>query len=382
MKMTLLVAAAFWGSCWNVWAQDLEKDVRTLASEDFEGRETGTDGEAKAAKHIVAQLRQAGLEPVLQVFEGHGTAGRNVVAVIHGSTEESVILGAHYDHLGGDGKKVYCGADDNASGTAVVLELARRFAKHPTKRTLVLIAFSGEEMGVLGSRYYVNHPVVAETPVAMINMDMVGRLRESLIVFGADTGDKFKEYLSDSPIKIAYNKEAVGPSDHTSFVLKGIPAVHLFTGAHADYHKPGDTADKVNFDGLRRVADLVETLTRRVGDAPERMAFVKPPPSAQLPRAGKGGTPYFGVMPDYGYDGKGVKLQGVAPGSPAEKAGLKEGDLLLSLNGRDFEDIKAYSAIFFGLKPGDEITLGYEREGKRSSVKATLLVKSQNRSDE
>jgi len=380
MKKCCLIMVALMASTLSAWAQDLEKDVRTLAGEDFEGRETGTDGESKAARHIVAQLRKAGLEPVLQVFEGHGTTGRNVVAVIHGSTEEALIIGAHYDHLGGDGKKVYCGADDNASGTAVVLEMGRRLVKKPTKRTIVLIAFSGEEMGVLGSRYYVTHPVVAETPVAMINMDMVGRLRENLIVFGADTGDKFKEYFADSPIKIAYNKDAVGPSDHTSFVLKGIPAVHLFTGAHVDYHKPGDTADKINYDGLRQVADLVESLARKVGDAPERMVYVKPPPTAQLPRGGKGGTPYFGVMPDYGYDGKGVKLQGVAPGSPAEKSGLKEGDVLLSLNGKDFEDVKSYSAIFFGLKPGDEVTLAYERDGKKSTVKATLLTK--NRSDE
>jgi hypothetical protein len=380
MKKAVLAASMLLASALCARAQDLEKDVRTLAGEDYGGRETGTEGEAKAAKHLVAQMRAAGLEPVLQAFEGHGTTGHNVVAVIHGSTDEAVIVGAHYDHLGGDGKKVYVGADDNASGTAVVLEMARRFAKKPTRRTLVLIAFSGEEMGLLGSHYYVGHPVVAETPVAMINLDMVGRLRENLIVFGADTGDRFKEYLADSPVRIAYNKDAVGPSDHTSFVLKGIPAVHLFTGAHADYHKPGDTADKLNYDGMRQVADLVESLARRLGDAPERMKFVKPPPQAQAPRAGKGGTPYFGVMPDYGYDGKGVRLQGVAPGSPAEKAGLKEGDVLLSLNGRDFDDVKAYSAIFFGLKPGDDITLGYDRDGKKSTVKATLLAK--NRSDE
>ena len=379
MKAILTVSAVF-AMALAVRAQDLEKDVKVLAGEECEGRETGTAGEEKAAKHIVAQLRAAGLEPVLQAFEGHGTTGRNVVAVIHGSTDEAVIVGAHYDHLGGDGKKVYFGADDNASGTAVVIDMARRFAKKPGKRTIVLVAFSGEEMGILGSKYYVNHPVVAEKPVAMINMDMVGRLRENLIVFGADTGDKFKEYLADSPIKLAWNKEAVGPSDHTSFVLKGIPSVHLFTGAHVDYHKPGDTADKINFEGLRKVADLVETLARRVADAPEKMTFVKPVQSAPTPRAGKGADPYFGLLPDYGFDGKGVRLAGVTPGSPAEKAGLKEGDLLLSINGKEFEDVKGYSAIFFLLKPGDEITLDVERNGKRSSLKATVSAK--NRSDE
>jgi Peptidase family M28/PDZ domain len=373
----MIIAALLLSLC---ATQDVESDVKALAGESFEGRETGTAGEEKAAGHIVAELRRAGLEPVLKPFQGHGTTGRNVVAVIPGSIGEAVIIGAHYDHLGTDGKKVFCGADDNASGTAVVLEMARRFAKKRTKRTIILVAFSGEEMGVLGSRHYVNNPASKETPVAMINMDMVGRLRENLIVFGADTGDKFKEYLADSPIKIAYNKDAIGPSDHTSFVLKGIPAVHLFTGAHPDYHKPGDTADKINYDGLRKVADLVETLARRVADAEEKMAFIKPPPSAALPRAGKGGTPYFGVLPDYGFDGKGVKLQGVLPGSPAEKAGLKEGDILLSLNEKDFEDVKGYSAIFFKLKPGDEITLGFDRDGQRKTVKATLLVK--NRSDE
>src|SRR5262245_29742078 len=188
--------------------QDLEKDVKALADEAFEGRETGTAGEMKAAGHIVGEMRRAGLHPVLQLFQGHGTTGRNVVAVVHGTTPEAVVIGAHYDHLGGDGKKVYCGADDNASGTAVVVEMARRFAKKPAKRTVILVAFSGEEMGILGSRYFVNNPPTLEPAIAMINLDMVGRLRENLIVFGADTGDKFKEYLADSPIKLAYNKDA------------------------------------------------------------------------------------------------------------------------------------------------------------------------------
>lgn len=360
--------------------QDLEKDVKSLAAESFEGRETGTAGEEKAARHIIAEMRRAGLQPVVQPFQGHGTTGRNVIATVAGTMDEAVVIGAHYDHLGTDGKKVFTGADDNASGTAVVIEMARRFAKKPAKRTVILAAFSGEEMGLLGSKFYVNNPPAVEPAVAMINLDMVGRLRENLIVFGADTGDRFKEYLADSPVKIAYNKDAIGPSDHTSFVLKGIPAVHLFTGAHPDYHKAGDTADKVNYDGLRSVADVVEALARRIADAPERMQFIKPAPSASLPRPGKGGTPYFGVMPDYGFDGKGVKLAGVAPGSPAEKAGLKENDVLLTLNGKEFEDVKGYSSIFFALKPGDEISLGVERGGKRLSVKAILMAK--NRSDE
>jgi hypothetical protein len=361
-------------------SQDLEKDVHALAGEAFEGRETGTAGEEKAAKHIVAEMRRAGLQPIVQPFQGHGTTGRNVIATVAGTVGEAVVIGAHYDHLGTDGKKVFTGADDNASGTAVVIEMARRFAKKPAKRTVILVAFSGEEMGLLGSKFYANNPPVYEPAVAMINMDMVGRLRETLVVFGADTGDKFKDYLADSKLKIAFNKDAIGPSDHTSFVLKGIPAVHLFTGSHADYHKPGDTADKINYDGLRSVADLVETLARRIADAPEKMTFVKPPPSASIPRPGKGGTPYFGVIPDYGFDGKGVRLSGVSPGSPAEKAGLKENDILLSINGKDFEDVKGYSSIFFALKPGDEITLGFDRDGKRQTVKATLMAK--NRSDE
>src|SRR4029453_7425229 len=155
-----------------VVGQDLEKDVKALADESFEGRETGTAGEEKAARHIVGEMRRAGLEPVLQPFQGHGTMGRNVVAVVHGTTAEAVVIGAHYDHLGGDGKKVFCGADDNASGTAVVIEMARRFAKKPAKRTVVLVAFSGDEKGILGSRHFVNNPASLETPVAMINMDM------------------------------------------------------------------------------------------------------------------------------------------------------------------------------------------------------------------
>ncbi len=354
----------------------LEEHVRFLAGEACLGRETGTDGEKAAAAYIEKGFRAAGLEVRLQEFQGHGTTGRNVIGIVRGS-EEAVVVGAHYDHLGEAKQGWHAGADDNASGTAVLLDLAERFARRPSKRTLVLVAFSGEEMGILGSRAYVRDPAVPlEKTVAMINMDMVGRLRESLIVFGADSGDRFKELLADSPIKIAYNKDPIGPSDHTSFYLKNIPAIHLFTGAHADYHKPSDTADKVNFDGLRRVSDLVESLARRIADAPERMKFVKVEGAAPITGAPrKGATPYLGLMPDYGHDGPGVKLAGVAPGSPAEKAGLRENDVILQFDGRDCADVKAYSAEFFKRRPGEEVSLTYERGGKRDTVKVKLLAK-------
>lgn len=365
-------------------AAELEGHVRFLAGKACAGRETGTDGERLAAAYLEGAFRSAGLEVRVQEFQGHGTTGRNVIGIARGSSsEEAVVIGAHYDHLGEAKQGWHAGADDNASGTSVLLQLARSFAQRPPRRSVVLAAFSGEEMGILGSRAYVREPAVPlEKTVAMINMDMVGRLRESIIVFGADSGDRFKEHLADSPIKIAYNRDPIGPSDHTSFYLKNIPAVHLFTGAHADWHQPSDTPDKLNYDGLSRVSLFVEQLGRRIADAPERVKFVKVEGAAPItatPR--KGATPYLGLMPDYGHDGPGVKLAGVAPGSPAEKAGLRENDVILQFDGRDCADVKAYSAEFFKRSPGEEISLTFDRGGKRDVVKVKLLAK-ESRSEE
>jgi len=356
-------------------APTLEDHVKYLTSDECEGRAEATEGERKAAEYISGIFRDAKIKPVTQEFPTHGgDKGRNVIGIVPGKSDEAVVIGAHYDHLGQSDGKICRGADDNASGTAVVLELAARFGKKPADRTVVLIAFSGEEAGCFGSRYYVNHPAVPlEKTVAMINLDMVGRLKEQLTVFGTDTGDTFRDHLADGKLKIVFNKDPGGQSDHTSFQMKKVPAVHLFTGSHADWHKPSDTPEKLNYAGLKQVADLTELLARRIADTPERMKFQKigvpEPPAGGV---AKGAIPYLGSMPDYGHEGKGVKLAGVAPGSPAEKAGLKEGDILLALNGKEFADVKAYAQSLFARKPGEEITLDVDRGGKRQTVKVTL----------
>ncbi|HLF95359.1 MAG TPA: M28 family peptidase [Planctomycetota bacterium] len=360
-------------------APTLEEHVRFLTGAALKGREAGSEGEKLAADYIEAQLKRAGIEVQIQEFDAHaGVMVRNVIGVIKGKSDEAVVLGAHYDHLGEIKGKVHPGADDNASGTAVLLQVAEKIAKSPPKRTIVIAAFSGEEFGAFGSRYYVNHPVVPlEKTVAMVNMDMVGRLGDKLIIFGADTGDKFRDLLADSAIPLVLNKDPGGQSDHTSFQMKSIPAVHFFTGSHADYHKPGDTADKINVEGMGKVATLVETLVRRTADG-ERMAFQKGAVPAPQAVPAKGATPYFGSAPDYGFEGKGVRLAGVNPGSPAETAGLKEGDVIVEFNGKAVEDVKSYSDKLYSCKPGDQVTFAYEREGKRSTAKATLGARKKN----
>ena len=352
----------------------LDVHVRTLASPEYEGRETGTEGEKKAADYIAARLREAGAQVSLKEFQGHGTTGRNVIGILPGVSDEVVVLGAHYDHLGLAKNGVNHGADDNASGTAVILEVARRIGKRPARRGVVVIAFSGEEMGLLGSKAYCREPAVPlEKTVAMVNLDMVGRLREKLAVFGADTGAKFRDHLADSPVPLSFSKDSLGPSDHTSFILKGVPSVHLFTGAHPDYHKPGDVAEKVNYAGLATVADLAEKLVRRIADDPARMEFVKPKASdTSLPAPSPGAMPYLGLMPDYAFEGQGVRLDAVGPGSPADKAGLKEGDVIRKVNGAKIEDVKEYSALFFKLKPGDEMKLEIERNRVPMELKVVV----------
>lgn len=350
----------------------LEEHVRFLSSPECEGRLTGTEGERRAAAYIAHEFRRAGIVPVFQEFKGHGTTGRNVIGVVGGASEECVVIGAHYDHLGEMKGRICPGADDNASGTAAILELARRFAARPARRTVVIAAFSGEELGLHGSAFYARNPVIPlEKTVAMINLDMIGRLRETLIVFGTGSGDTFKEHLAGIPAK--FGNDPVGPSDHTSFYVKGVPAVHLLTGVHSDWHQPTDTAEKINFAGLRTVTDWTEMLARRIADAPGRVKYQVV--SMTAPKILPGAKPYFGSMPDYGHAGKGTRLAAVTPGSPAAEAGMAEGDIIIRINDQEIADVNVYSQVLFSRKPGETITVTYLRGGGERTTKAVLAAR-------
>jgi hypothetical protein len=247
----------------------------------------------------------------------------------------------------------------------------------------VFIAFSGEEKGLLGSAYYVEHPVLPLSGCAgMINLDTVGRLFDgSLTVLGANTAAGLSHVLEGVNYGFKFQMELpeldVGGSDQTSFVRRGVPAVQIFTGANADYHRPGDTADKIDYEGLDRVAGFTAELAAYLADRDEPMRFVPPgadKATAALPPAGGSGRRVsFGSIPDFNYTGEGVRLSGVIPGSPAEKAGLKEGDLVVEFAGVGVADLRSFSDVLKGLSPGDEVDLVYVRDGERHTTTVTVV---------
>ena len=318
-----------------------------------------------------------------------------MVGVLEGSgslADETIVIGAHYDHLGRGGlfsgslsflsKDIHNGADDNASGTAMVLEMARRLARRPDPlpRRVVFIAFSGEERGLLGSRHYVEHPLYPlKSTVMMVNFDMVGRLnRENeLTVYGTGTSPGF-DLLVDalgksSGFTIKKIPEGHGPSDQQSFVLKDIPVFFAFTGTHRDYHRPSDDTGLINFAGMARIADLGELLLLDVIRRPERPAFVK------VERRGRQGDPgragvgvYLGSIPSYDDDSKGVKLSGVREGSPAEKGGLKAGDVIVKFGGKPIATIYDYTESLGHYKPDDKVEVVVRRDGQDVTLQVTL----------
>jgi hypothetical protein len=337
-------------------------------------------------------------------IEGEKTETKNVVGVLEGAgphAKETVVVGGHYDHLGHGGmtsgslaifsKDIHNGADDNASGTSMVLELARRLAarRDPLPRRVVFIAFSGEERGLLGSRYYVEHPLIPlDETVMMINCDMVGRLntRSELTMVGTGTTkgiDTIVEALGQSADlkikKVAGLSDGFGGSDHESFYAKGVPVLFAFTGLHSDYHRPSDDTDRINFTGMGRIADYLELITLDLARRPARPAFVKlteqrsPHAAAGGDTARRGTSVTLGIMPDYGYEQKdGLKITGVRDGGPAAKAGLKDGDRIVFCGSKAVGTIYDYMEIMTHYKPGDQLEVVVVRDGKEVKLDVSL----------
>lgn len=375
---------------------DINTHIQYLASDDLQGRETGTPGEAKAATYIANHFEDFGLKPagdeesyfqeftvnmsVLNnphrpdsvTFADEERITRNVVGLLEGTTEPDtyIIVGAHFDHLG-RGKfgslytrndtTIHNGADDNASGTTGLLELAHYFSENPTRKSILFIAFSGEEMGLLGSQHFVDEPTFPlEQSLAMINMDMIGRLSNNeLLIFGTGSSDKWENLVQEAnsdSLTIDMVPDGTGASDHTSFYNKEIPVLHYFTNTHADYHRPSDDPEYINAEGqdtvLEHIRRMISALDRLNA---EELAYTEAPVTQQRNVTMSGVT--LGVTPDYGYSGKGMRITGVRSGGPADNAGLQSGDVIIRLADNELKDIYAYMEVLNELKEGDQTTV-------------------------
>ncbi len=314
--------------------------------------------------------------------------GKNVLGLLRGSDsrlrEEFVIVGAHYDHLGLGGENslapkqvgtVHHGADDNASGVAGLLELARVLAVEipRPKRSILYISFSGEEEGLLGSNFYVKNPVrPLSSTVAMINLDMIGRMRENrLSVQGIGTSPAWKPLVEElnatARLDLKLIEDGRGPSDHSSFYDHDIPVLFFFTGAHEDYHKPSDTSEKINLEGEERVIELARQAILRLSSQTDRPAFTKVKASSSQQVAAFRVS--LGTIPDYAEEVEGVKLSGVREGSPAEKGGLRAGDVIIQVGTREIKNVYDYTYALSDLKAGVETEVIVVREGKRLTLK-------------
>jgi len=385
-------------------------DVAFLASDRLEGRFTGSNGAREASAYIADAFKRAGLTPGVngawfQEFPVspnapalHGTGlgaeggltGRNVVAVLPGRDPvlraEAVVIGAHYDHLGNgtfgardsaSRGQIHNGADDNASGTATLLEAARILRDKPPRRTVVFVAFAGEELGLLGSDAYVKHAILPiDRTVAMINLDMVGRLREGrLMALGAETAVEFPALLDSlnrsAGFQLRASGDGYGASDHQSFYLAKRPVIHLFTDLHEDYHRPSDDTETLNTAGMARIAQFTADLARAIADRPTPLTLVDRPRPTPVAGGGGYGT-WLGTIPDMTGGGPGVRLSGVSRGSPAETAGIQAGDVLLRIGTHDVPDLQAMTNALRAHKPGDTVAV-VVRRGERLDTLRTVL---------
>jgi hypothetical protein len=321
---------------------------------------------------------------------------RNVLALLPGTdpslANETVIIGAHYDHLGRGGRssmspqligQTHHGADDNASGTAGLIELAAALAGDPAprKRTYLFIAFAGEEVGLRGSYYWTGHPTMPlDNAIAMLNMDMIGRPRENQIIIGGvgtspDFPDLVKNTAQEAGLQVKTSQSGYGSSDHVAFYIKNMPVLFFFSGLHSDYHRPDDTWDKINAEGATRILSMVYSIATRLDAVDQRPQFTKVDEPQARPGGGPGYGAYFGSVPDMSDDVKGVRFADVRPNSPAAKAGLKGQDILVRFDGKEVANLQDFTYVLRTHKPGDTVEVTVLRDGKPLTVKVTLEVR-------
>jgi len=369
----------------------LKKDIYFLASDSLKGREVGTSSEKVAADYIADRFKNLGLIPkgqeeYFQEFsftpmknphaapaddDSIKVTGKNVIGYIDNHESSTVIIGAHYDHLGygEEGSlhrgedQIHNGADDNASGVASMLLLAEKLKRRNTSNNYLFIAFSGEEKGLFGSNYFTKNPTIELDKVNyMINMDMIGRLDEenALAINGAGTSPvwiSMIERIGIDTLKIVTKESGVGPSDHTSFYLKDIPVLHFFTGTHEDYHKPTDDADKINYGGIYVVTAFIDSLVTKLDGQPS-LAFTKTKDESQdAPRF----KVTLGFMPDYMFDGNGMRIDGISEDRPAQRAGLETGDIVIKLGSVEVLDMMTYMEALSKFEKGDTTTVVVKR---------------------
>ncbi|MBP6058523.1 MAG: M20/M25/M40 family metallo-hydrolase [Nitrosomonas sp.] len=382
-------------------------DINHLAHESFKGRELGTPELDKAATYIAKQFQQIGLLPggddgsFFQTWQqdvglpkGNITL-RNVVGILPGTNPQlagqSLVIGAHYDHLGtgwpdmraAHQGKIHHGADDNASGIAVMLELARQIVpKWQPERTVIFVAFTGEEANLLGSKHYVrsNDQFPSDKIIAMLNLDTVGRLGSNPVtVFGTGTARELVHifrgtgFVTGIPINAV--QDDFGSSDQAAFIQAGIPAVQFFASAHEDYHAPGDTADKIDTAGLVKVAAILKEATEYLANRiePLTVTLSSAPSSAESAAPKEKRTASLGTVPDFSYQGEGVRIDNTLPGSPAQQAGLQQGDILIQLAGQPVSDLASYAAILRTLKAGEKVELRYRRDNAVMVAEVVLV---------
>ena len=382
----------------------LTQDLIALTADSMDGRGVGTRGIDLAAQYIADRFREIGLAPALRGSYFHdffvradapavahtnlgGSTARNVVGIVRGSEWPGsfVVIGAHYDHLGFGGMGsldpdstgvVHNGADDNASGTTALIEAAHLIAAQRPKRSVMVIAFSGEELGLLGSTSFVKDaPIAIDSIYAMVNMDMVGRLRGGrLALFGANSAVELPGILDQVNeafgLELGASGDGYGRSDHSSFYVAGRPVVHFFTGTHEDYHRTTDDWEKLNVEGIDTIARFAAHLAMALAARPEPLTYVAAPPPA--PATGGGYGAYLGSIPDMTESPGGVRLTGVRAGSPAEEAGLAAGDILIQIGEFEIGNLYDMTDALRSHKPGDTVWVVAKRGDSEIRVSVTL----------